>query len=228
MQPISLMALFLQGVGFGLTAAVSPGPFQSFLITQTLSGGWKRGAPAAFAPLISDPPIIIAILLLLSQLPPNFIQVISLAGGLFVLYLAWGLWRKTSLPAQSSARTPDGDIAGPGTPEMGSGAEKRPANAPSSLLRGVLMNLLSPGPYTFWSLVLGPILLNALRQSPAHGAAFLVGFYSTLVGGMLGIVALFHQARRLGPRLVYALTRLSIAILVLFGILLVGRGLLSR
>ena len=88
-----MVALILQGAALGLTAAASPGPLQSYLITQTLSGGWRKGAPVAFAPLISDPPVILLILVFLNQIPAMFISVISLAGGIFVLYLAWGLWR---------------------------------------------------------------------------------------------------------------------------------------
>ena len=81
----------LQGAALGITAAATPGPFQAFLINQTLVGGWRRSLPLAFAPLISDPPIILAVILLLNQIPDNFEQLISLAGGAFVLFLAWGL-----------------------------------------------------------------------------------------------------------------------------------------
>jgi threonine/homoserine/homoserine lactone efflux protein len=93
MQPASLLTFFLQGAALGLSAAASPGPFQTYLISESLSGGWKRGAPVAFAPLITDLPIILFSLFILNQMPPNFLRVISLAGGLFVFYLAWGLWK---------------------------------------------------------------------------------------------------------------------------------------
>ena len=83
------------------------------------------------------------------------------------------------------------------------------------------MNLLSPGPYTFWALVLGPILLSALKQSALHGLAFLLGFYGAFIGGMLLLVTLFHQARRLGPSVVRALVLVSILVLVAFGALLI-------
>ncbi len=200
-----MFSFLFQGAALGLTAAASPGSFQTFLITQTLTGGWRRGAPVAFAPLISDPPIILLIVLLLNQIPSGFLRYIGLAGGIFVFYLAAGLWREwrtgprlTSLEAQSAS---------------------------SNLRRGILMNLLSPGPYTFWTLVCGPILLTALSQSIFDGVAFLLGFYGLFIGGMLGIVALFHQARRLGPTVVRYLTLLSILILVGFGIILFWQGL---
>ena len=39
----------LQGIGYGLAAASQPGPFQTYLISQTLTRGWKRTLPAALA-----------------------------------------------------------------------------------------------------------------------------------------------------------------------------------
>ena len=206
-----MINFLLQGLALGLAAAFSPGPFQAFLISQALANGWQRAAPVAFAPLISDGPIIIVILLVLDQLPSSFLRIIGVVGGFFVFYLAWGLWqqwRKGILIEEENFE--------PVLPPMG---------GRKTLLRGVLMNLLSPGPYTFWTLVTGPILLSALRESPLHGGVFLFGFYGTLIGGMLGIAALFHLARRLGLGVVRSLTLASIVILVAFGGLLVHRGI---
>lgn len=201
------LTYILQGLGLGAAAGASPGSFQTYLINQTLVGGWRRGAPIAFAPLISDIPIILTITLLLSWMPANFLQWISLAGGLFALYLAWGLWQQwrsaSSIPTTSSESI----------------------SSRNSFWRGVIMNLLSPGPYTFWALINGPILIDALRQSWLHAAAFLVGFYGAFIGITLVIVAVFNQARRLGPKSTRALTLISIIILVIFGLILIYRAL---
>lgn len=59
----------LQGIGYGFAAAAQPDPFQTYLISQTLLKGWKRTLPAAFAPLVSDGPIIALCLLVLSRVP---------------------------------------------------------------------------------------------------------------------------------------------------------------
>jgi threonine/homoserine/homoserine lactone efflux protein len=208
------IALLMQGLALGLSAAASPGPFQAYLISQALSGGWRRAAPVAFVPLISDGPIIVAVFLLLDHLPPVFLRVISLAGGVFVLYLAWGLWRQWRAAALT-----------PGVEDTSS-----PASVPQNaqvLWRGVMMNLLSPGPYTFWTLVTGPILLAATHQSWLHASAFLGGFYAALIGGMLAIASVFHLARQFGPRLVRTLLLASVIILTIFGLLLIYRGVIS-
>jgi threonine/homoserine/homoserine lactone efflux protein len=77
----------IQGIGYGFAAAVQPGPFQTYLISQTLTKGWQRTLPGAFAPLISDGPIITLCLLVLSQVPLWLQRFLYIAGGLFVLYL---------------------------------------------------------------------------------------------------------------------------------------------
>ena len=80
----------IQGPGYGFAAAVKPGPFQTYLISQTLSKGWKRTLPTALAPLLSDGPIITLCLLVLSQVPAWLQRFLYIAGGLFILYLAFG------------------------------------------------------------------------------------------------------------------------------------------
>ena len=93
------------------------------------------------------------------------------------------------------------------------------------LWRASIVNWLNPNPYLFWTLVGGPTLIAALNQSLAYGVAFLVGMYGVFIGGMLIIVAVFHFARHLGPRIVRGLLLISIGVLAIFGILLIQRGL---
>src|SRR5688500_16389761 len=83
----------LQGIVYGFAAAAQPGPLQTYLISQTLRTGWKRTLPAAFAPLLSDGPIIALSLLILSQIAPWLQRTLHIAGGLFVLYLAYDVYK---------------------------------------------------------------------------------------------------------------------------------------
>jgi broad specificity phosphatase PhoE/threonine/homoserine/homoserine lactone efflux protein len=199
---------FLQGAALGFTAAATPGSLQTLLISETLLGGFRRGARITLAPLITDAPIIMAVLLILNQVPPVALQILSIAGGLFVLYLAWGLlkqWR----------RGPQATTTVEGAQPIGW----------RGLWRASIVNWLNPNPYIFWTLVGGPTLIAALQQSIAYGVAFLVGMYGVFVGSMLIIVAVFHFARNLGPRIVRGLLLISIGVLAIFGILLIQRGL---
>jgi hypothetical protein len=70
MMPIAPFAGYAaQGIGYGFAAAAQPGAFQTFVISQRLSYGWRRTMPAALAPLISDGPIIVLMVVILSRLP---------------------------------------------------------------------------------------------------------------------------------------------------------------
>ncbi|MFC2043431.1 hypothetical protein ACFLUA_04705, partial [Chloroflexota bacterium] len=90
--------------------------------------------------------------------------------------------------------------------------------------KGAVMNILSPGVYIFWMFVSGPILLTAFQQSTVYGITFLIGFYGIFISGLLGIVALFQFAQRLGPRVIRTLMLISVLILAIFGIFLIVQG----
>ena len=202
------LRFFAQGAALGFTAAATPGSLQTLLISETLLGGFKRGARITFAPLITDAPIIIAVLLILNQVPPVVLQVLSIAGGLFVLYLAWSLLTQWRSGPQATATIEGAQPIGW-----------------RGLWRASIVNWLNPNPYIFWTLVGGPTLIAALNQSVAYGVAFLVGMYGVFIGSMLIIAAVFHFARNLGPRVVRGLLLISIGVLAIFGVVLLQRGL---
>lgn len=203
-----MFTYFLQGAGLGFSASVTPGPFLAFLMAQTLKNGWKRTLPASLAPLLSDGPIVALVLLVLTQTPAWFLSALQAAGGLFILYLAKG-----ALLARPAPETPDPAL-------MAETAQR-------NFVKAALMNTLSPGPYIFWSLIAGPIVLEAWRKSPGLGLSFVLGFYGTLIGGFAAFVLLFATASRLDPRLSRALTLVSGLILLAFGLYQLGRGLLA-
>lgn len=209
-MPPTPLTFLLQGIALGITAAGSPGPFQAYLVNLGLSGSLRRGLSAALAPLISDAVIVTTIMLLLTRLPPTFLRFVGLAGGVFSLYLAWGLWKAWRA---ANLRVAEASSVNLNTSLW------------ATLWQAVLLNSLSPGPYTFWTLVNGPLLLDALRLSTPHGLAFLAGFYSVFVAGNMLVVLLFHLARRLGPQSTRWLTLLSTLILAGFGLFLIGRAL---
>lgn len=188
---------FLQGLSLGLLAAAQPGPFQAFLLGRALKSGWRGALPAAFAPLLSDGPIIALILLLLTQLPELFLRVVQISGGLFMLYLA--------LAALKSWQTVKFEVGQEGG---GSGRD--------TFLQATLMNLLNPNTYIFWGLIGGPILISSWQQSPAATFAFLAGMYGTLIAGFALLAFLFATARQFGPRVSRAL--LFVSALALFGL----------
>lgn len=196
-----------QGIGYGLAAASQPGPFQTYIISQTLTRGWRRTLPAALAPLVSDGPIILVCLLVLSQVPVWLQRFLYIAGGLFILYLAYGTfnsWKK--FDAQASQLESTGG---------------------QSVLKAALMNALSPNPYIFWTLVTGPVLLKGWRETPVNGIGFLAGFYTTMVGSLAGIILVFGIASRLGPKVNKILLAVSALALFCFGLYQLWLGIMG-
>lgn len=200
-----MLSYLLQGLGYGFSAALQPGPFQTYVISQALQRGWRKTLFAALAPLLSDGPIIALALLLLTQLPAGWERALYVAGGLFALYLAWGAfraWRMFDLT--------------PSAPEM--------PVVQHGVLKAALMNLLGPGPYLFWGLITGPILLAGWREAPVRGIGFLVGFYAAMVASLVVLIVVFSTARRLGPRVNRALVGVSALALASFGMVQIARG----
>jgi threonine/homoserine/homoserine lactone efflux protein len=186
-----------QGLVYGFAAAVQPGPYQTYLISQTLSKGWKRTIPAALAPLISDGPIIALCLLVLSQVPGWLQRFLYVAGGLFVLYLAHGAYEswKNFIP---------------NIPSIETGGQQ-------SVIKAALINILNPNPYIYWTLVTGPILLTGWRETRLNGVGFLAGFYLSIILNLSIIILVFGTARQLGPKVNRALLGISAIALFCFG-----------
>jgi threonine/homoserine/homoserine lactone efflux protein len=67
--------------------------------------------------------------------------------------------------------------------------------APQSILRGMVVNALSPHPYLFWLTLLGPQLLAATRDGVWAVLAFLGIFYGLLVGLKLALAVIVSRLR---------------------------------
>ena len=201
-----MIAYVAQGIGLGFGGAVQPGPFQTYVISQTLKNGWRRTLITALAPLISDGPIIFLVLVVLTQLPPLLLRLLHIAGGLFLAILAWNAFRRWRRPS--------------------SGEQLFDRSRGRSLLGAVVMNFLSPGPYIYWSLVAGPTFLSGWRSAPASGVGFLAGFYCTLVATFAAIVLLFGRARQLGNRVTRSLLGIAAIAFAAFAVYQLKLGLL--
>lgn len=153
----------LQGLAIGLSAGISPGPLLILFLSKALQDGWRKTLPAAFAPLLSDGPIILLTVFILSALPEGYLDFLRVAGGLFLLYLGW----KTVRDSEAEPDAP---------------RSQKQASSFSTLRSAALINLLNPNPYIFWGTILGPTLVIGWRRSPQVGLAFMAGFYGALIG----------------------------------------------
>jgi threonine/homoserine/homoserine lactone efflux protein len=143
----------------------------------------------------------------LTTLPQTVLDGLQIAGALFLIYLAYGAYRnfQTATTTEASAEIP----------------------ARQSLLKGALVNFLSPNPYIFWATIAGPILLNAWRETLIYGLVFLLGFYVSLIGGFLLFVAIFALTGKIDRRVNRALGLISAIALFLFGLYQLGQGILK-
>jgi threonine/homoserine/homoserine lactone efflux protein len=193
----------LLGGGLGLAAGLQPGPMLAFLLARAAAAGWRATLPACLAPLLSDGPIALVSVLLLSRLGPSFQVVLQAAGGVLLLYfaaVAFRQWRRPQAPASG----------GP---------------APRTLVEAAILNLLNPNPYLGWSLVLAPILMAAWRRSPAHAGAFLVSLYGTMCGTMALFVLVVGATGAVAPRSRRALVLVGAVLLAALGVFLLASSL---
>ncbi|HYA43535.1 MAG TPA: LysE family translocator [Syntrophobacteraceae bacterium] len=165
--------LWTTGVILGISAGMSPGPILTLVITETLKHGVRSGVKVAMAPIVTDAPIIVLTLLLLAKLSRfgSILGCISIAGGLFLLFMAYeSLWVKKLEPVKGPDR-------------------------PKSLVKGVLANLLNPNPYLFWVSVGGPIMAKSMSGGVMGPLLFIGGFYLSLVGSKVLLAVLVGRSR---------------------------------
>ena len=161
------------GLILGLTAGAAPGPLMALVIAQTLRHGAREGVKVAVVPLVTDPPIILVSLLVLSRLAnlEYVLGVISLAGGLYVLYLSYENARAHRLEPQVS--------------------EVRPR----SLRKGSVINALNPHPYLFWVTVGVPFILMSWEDSHITPAMFVSSFFLLLIGAKVSLALAVGRSR---------------------------------
>jgi len=191
-----MISYFLFGLSYSFACVVQPGPFQAYLFSQSITNGWRKSLPLVFAPLISDLPVIIFVLFVLTSLPHAVLGILQIFGGLFLLYLAYKAYKAT------------------GSPETNN---KPDTTAYGNLFKAVLVNLFNPNPYLGWSLVMGPMLIEGWNESVKNGIALITGFYSSMIIYSAIMVILFASARNLGHRVRRISLIFSVLAFLLFG-----------
>ena len=163
------------GTVLGLSAGFAPGPLLTLVISETLQHDIKSGVKVALAPIITDLPIIILTLFILSKLSNfhNILGIISLIGGLFILFMGY-----------QSIRTKGVEI------------DLKEIKL-KSFTKGLLANALSPYPYLFWFSVGAPTMTKAMSQNISAPLAFIISFYVFLVGSKIVLAILIGKSKSL-------------------------------
>ena len=185
---------------FGLTAGLKPGPLGIVIIQQTLEYGLKNGIRASFAPIITDGPIIIVVLMFLAYLKEIelFISSISVIGGIYLLWLSLRIFRTKEINLS------------------------KPLGNSKSLATAIKVNFLSPYPYLFWLTVGGTYIAQG---TIAESTVFIVISIGTLVLSKMLVAWIASRFRKLldGEIYLWVMRVLGVFIFV-FGILLINKA----
>ncbi|MEE9460520.1 MAG: LysE family transporter [Bacteroidales bacterium] len=192
------------GAVFGLTAGISPGPLLTLVISETLRHNKTEGVKIAIAPLITDIPIVLLTIFILSKMASfdMVIGIISILGGIFIAYLGYDSIRSKGIEIEIQNLKL------------------------KSIRKGIIVNILSPHPYIFWLMVGAPITIRAYQASPAAAFAFIIAFYVLLVGSKISIAMVVDRSRAFLKNKVFIWTlRILGLVLLILAILLIKEGM---
>jgi len=192
------------GAVFGLTAGISPGPLLTLVISETLRHNRTEGVKIAVAPLITDIPIVLLSIFILSKMASSdiILGIISILGGFFIAYLGYDSIKSRGIEIDIQYLKP------------------------KSIRKGIIVNILSPHPYIFWLMVGAPITVKAYQANPFAAFAFIIAFYVLLVGSKISIALVVDRSRAFLKNKVFIWTlRILGLVLMILAILLIKEGL---
>jgi threonine/homoserine/homoserine lactone efflux protein len=183
------------GIVLGLSAGLAPGPLLALVVSETILHDIRAGIKVAIAPLVTDPPIIVLTVFILSKLSGfhGILGVISLVGGFVVMGMGiQGIKAKGLEFKIQKAR-------------------------PRSLTKGILVNMFSPHPYLFWLSVGAPTMTRANDQHVFAAAAFVISFYFLLIGSKIALAVLVGKSKTIlkGSVYIYTMKFLGLALCAL-------------
>jgi threonine/homoserine/homoserine lactone efflux protein len=199
-----MLTTIASGFLLGLSCGLAPGPLLTLVLTQSLQHGPREGCKIALAPLLTDAPIILVALALATRAAEmeKVLGALSLAGAVFVLYLAVDAFQPVRL---------EGEALGA---------------RPQSWFKGTLTNLLNPHPWLFWMTVGAATLAKAVSTSWLGAVAFLGPFYLLLVGSKVVLALVAGRSRQfVAGRSYRVLLRALGLLLAVFAVLLCREGL---
>jgi threonine/homoserine/homoserine lactone efflux protein len=170
----SEIPFIISGIVFGLGGGLTPGPLMTLVITETLKHGTKEGLKVAMAPLITDLPVVLLSIFLLSKLSELnlIIGIISLIGAMFLIYLGYESFTFKGVEIDTTFFKPQ------------------------SLKKGIIANIFNPAPILFWISVGAPTVLKGYEVNLIASIYFVFLMYFCLVGSKLLTAMLVGKSRQ--------------------------------
>lgn len=194
------------GAFLGLAAGVSPGPLLAVTISETLQHGKWEGIKVAVSPLITDMPIVLAILFVLSHLKgSNFvIGFIAFFGASYLLYSGVEAFKIKPESLELNFEKND------------------------ALKKGIIVNFGNPHPYIFWISIGGPIIIRSFTTHVWAAVFFILGFYSFLVGSKVLVALIVERSKSfISSKYYFSIIRILGIAQIIFGLSFIKLGLNS-
>ena len=191
------------GIIFGISSGLIPGPLLTLVISETLKHGIREGIKVSIVPLLSDLPIVLVTILILTRLSDirPALGIISILGSIFLVYLAI-----ESLSFK--------------------GSDIDTETKPQSLKKGLITNLLNPNPYIFWLSIGAPTVVKAMDIGLLSASLFILSFYFSLVGSKIMVAFVTGRSRHFlkSRNFIYTIRALGLVLLI-FAALFLKNGL---
>jgi len=201
---LDLIEFLFLGAFLGLAAGTSPGPLLAVTISETLQHGKWEGIKVAVSPLITDLPIILSTMFVLSHLTNYgfFIGIIAFFGASYLIYSG-----VKSLKIK------------PNNVELN--IEKKDA-----LKKGIIVNFGNPHPYIFWISIGGPLIFKSLNTHVSVTILFILGFYSFLVGSKVAITLIVEKSKSfIKSKYYFSIIQILGIAQIVFGLVFIKMGL---
>jgi len=187
-----MISFLIAGTLLGLSAGFTPGPLLTLVISETLRHDIRAGIKVAMAPVLTDAPIIILALFIMTRLSGfhAVLGVISMIGGAVIVRMGYESFRIKGVQVTLNE------------------------NKPKSLRKGFVVNALNPHPYLFWFSVGGPTVLKAMEQSAFSAAAFVASFFLLIVGTKIALAFIVGKSKGFLSSAVYIYIMRSLGLLL--------------
>ena len=201
---MDIIEFLAMGSFLGLAAGMSPGPLLAVTISETLQHGKWEGIKVAISPLVTDLPIILAVLFVLSHLTNSdfFIGIIAFFGASYLIYS--GI---ESLKIKKDS--------------VELNVEKK-----NALKKGVIVNFGNPHPYVFWLSIGGPIIYKSFSTHVWATILFIASFYIFLVGSKVVVALIVEKSKYfINSKYYFSIIRVLGIAQIVFGLTFIKVGL---
>jgi len=203
MAPLVIQGLALAAM-LGGVAGISPSPHTVLVVQNAIVKGLRRSLLVCLVAMLVDFTIIAFASLMVGRLPGVFTVALHFVGGIYLLWLASKSFRFRSLGGQAAMQPPEG------------------------LAVGLLVQVLNPNPYIFWTTV-GIAQLNVLLPyGLGVTAVFLLVFFAALLTVKMMIAWVARRSQNLFAQRHYGmLVRGTAGIFGVIGMIYLAKGFYS-